>query len=304
MSTFNRGLDKEFVDVLNEEYEKGGWLRGFVDDRDIFLAIRESYVNFYYRGCSLLRLAWKAGAMVGKIHYKYLLRPALDNPYIEVVNGRPDLPGDAKSLFLRDFNNIGDLKRAVQPYAGAEKTGVHDILISNHNIVDVEIAFGTGGTDEADASAPRVDFAAVQDSDEDAEIVFFEAKYFDNKALRASGDAKPDVVRQIETYSRKLRENRDAVIQSYRRACGNLTSVHGVGKRHPERHAMLEGIEDGSRMLRVDENPVLIVFGFDADQRAGKNWRPHREKLDTLLDGRVFFKGGSKKFVRGVSLKA
>ena len=90
-------MDDEFVRAFNEEYDKGNWLRGLVDDKEVFLAIRENYVNFYYRGCSLLRLDWKGGAMTGEVHYKYLLQPDLTNPYVPVVEGIPDLPDDARS---------------------------------------------------------------------------------------------------------------------------------------------------------------------------------------------------------------
>ena len=72
--------------------------------------------------------------------------------------------------------------------------------------------------------------------------------------------------------------------------------------RNPQRHAMIEAIADGSRELLLDNDPVLIVFGFDADQRVGKNWEPHRETLEAKLGRRVFFKGDSKEFVRGISV--
>ena len=124
-------------------------------------------------------------------------------------------------------------------------------------------------------------------------------KHFDNGDLRASGDAEPKVVRQIETYSRLLRENRNAVIDSYRRVCCNLLGLRGL----EERYATLEGIANNSRELLVDEDPVLIVFGFDADQKDGANWRPHREKLAKKLGKeRVILKGGSKKLVHGISV--
>ena len=299
MSTFNRGLDKAFVDALNEEYDKGGWWRNLVDDKDTFIAIRENYVNAYYCGCSLLKLIWKTGVIVGEIHYKYLLRSSICNQYeyVRVVDGRANLPDDTKSMFLSDiYNNVDDLKNAVGIYAEDEKKGVQNILDSNPNILDVEIAFGVGG------SAPRVDLVAIQNSSESAEIVFFEAKRFDNrKELRADGRAKPKVIQQIETYQRKLRENRDAVIDSYRRVCCNLRSLRGMAERYPERHAMLEGVADGSRKLLVDENPGLLVFGFDADQKDGKNWKPHCEKLKTMLPKRAFFKGDSRDFVCDIS---
>lgn len=70
MSVFNRGLDDAFVTAFNEEYDRGTWLSRLVDDKDVFLAIRENYVNFYYRGCSLLRLDLLDRSMFGEIHYK------------------------------------------------------------------------------------------------------------------------------------------------------------------------------------------------------------------------------------------
>ena len=59
-------------------------------------------------------------------------------------------------------------------------------------------------------------------------------------------------------------------------------------------YAMIESISDGSRALLLDNDPVLIVFGFDADQRDGENWKRHRKKLEEKLGRRVFFKGDSK----------
>ena len=302
MSTFKRGLDRGFVDAFNEEYEKGGWLKGLVDDKDVFLAIRENSVNFYHRGCSLLKLDWKGGAMTGEVHYKYLLRPDLPNPYVRVRvgDGSPDLPD---GLFLDSLSDVESLKKAVQPHAGGEKSGVHDILAANNNILDVEIAFGGGGRGEPGPSAPRVDFAAMRPDDGGAEIVFFEAKHFDNhSALRARGDNPPKVIKQMEAYARKLDESRDAVRESYARICHNLSCLSGVAARHPERHAVLERIRTDPGSLRIDTNPVLIVFGFDDDQRTGTSWGPHLEKLKNLLDGRVHLKGKSKEFVRGISV--
>ena len=144
MSTFSRGLDGAFIDALNGEYDKCGWWHRLVHDPDVFIAIRDNYVNAYYRGCSLAKLSWQAQdeTIVGQIHYKYLLRPSSPNEYVEVVGGKAKLPDDMSTWFLRDLSDVDSLKRAVLPYAGAEKTGVHDILKANANIVDVEVAFG------------------------------------------------------------------------------------------------------------------------------------------------------------------
>ena len=298
MSTFNRGLDDAFVEALNQEYDKGGWWHRFVHDPDVFLAIRENYMNAYYRGCSLLKIELKDRAIVGQIHYKYLLCPSTPNKYVKVEGGRANLD-DMESWFLTDVNDIDSLKKAVEPYAGDEKTGIQDILKANFNILDVEIAFGK---DESESGAPRLDFAALQQaSGNGVKVVFFEAKRFDDGALRKQDAEKPEVVEQMATYQSKLCANRDAVIKSYCRVCSNLRSLHGVAERHPERHAMLESVASGAAELTIDEKPVLIVFGFDGDQKVGKHWKPHRKKLQRMLEGRVHLRGNSAGFRSGIS---
>ena len=68
-TTFTRGLCAEFVEQLNALYDQpNSWWRTMVDAEDLFLAVRENYVNIYYRGCSLLELPkWQTAAKpVGK----------------------------------------------------------------------------------------------------------------------------------------------------------------------------------------------------------------------------------------------
>ena len=109
-------------------------------------------------------------------------------------------------MFTKDMADINALKKAAKPYAGDGKTGVHNIVLANWNVVDLEIAFVTSSSDEADKSASFIDFAALQKTGRGFEIVFFEAKHFSNGALRASGDAVPKVIGQIERYKNLLEE--------------------------------------------------------------------------------------------------
>ena len=97
-----------------------------------------------------------------------------------------------------------------------------------------------------------------------------------------------------------LKQNRKMVAESYGRICRNFVCLRGMSERHPKRHAMLERIKD--KRLSINENPRLVVFGFDDAQKKGKDWKPHRQKLDqTLGRERVLLKGKSKKFRRGIS---
>ena len=301
--TFSRGLQAEFVEALNKLYDQpDSWWRRLVDDRGLFLAVRNNYVNVYWLGCSLLKLKPQAGGVFGEVHYKYLLRPRLTtSEYIKVVDGRPAPLPPVEEVFTRTLAETDALKTAAGPYAGAEKAGVHDVVLSNWNVVDIEIAFATSSNDETESSAPRVDFAALQRRNKHIEIAFFEAKDFTNRELRRRGDADPEVIGQIETYSGLLCDRHDEIVDSYRRVCGNLLRLRGLDERHAERHEMLKGIADSSTPLKVNVEPRLVVFGFDADQRDGKNWRTHRDKLRHQLGDRVIFRGNPKGFTRGIS---
>ena len=302
--TFRRGLEPGFVETLNALYDRPhSWWRTLVDDKEVFLAVRDNYVNVYHLGCSLLKLKPKLGGidLVGEVHYKYLLAPRLaTSDYIRIVDGRPDSLPPIEQVFTQNLADIDALKTAAKPYAGVEKSGVHDIVHSNWNVVDVEVAFSVG-SDKLEKSAPRVDFAALQRRNRHVEIVFFEAKEFANSELRKSANADPEVVKQIEKYSGLLRNNHDKVVDSYRQVCCNLLNLRGLAERHPRRHEMLKGIVSGSTALTVDVEPWLVIFGFDADQRDGKHWRPHRDKLVDRLGGRVLFRGSAKGFTGGIS---
>lgn len=298
--TFKRGLSQEFVDRLNELYSAGGWWRNLVDDKELFLAIRDDYINFYFRGCSILKLDWsrRNRTLTGKIHYKYLLKPTIKgSKYIKFGEYGLDLP-ELRSLFLDSLDDVNELKRAVKRYADAEKSGVHNVVINdkNPNVLDLEIAISKG------KSAPRVDLVALHDDTDRSgtiRLVFYEAKHFKNGELRSSTSEIP-VVGQMGGYSRLLNEHRDALLASYRQVCCNLYGLQGVGQQNERRHRILQDISTKSKELEIDDQPRLIVFGFDKDQRDGKNWEPHAKNLTNALGKkRALFAGKPKDIQLG-----
>jgi len=185
MSVFRRGLSQPFVDALRDEYEKDGWWRGMADHPDLFLAIRDDSLNLYYKGNSVLQLAYARDRLVGRTHYKYVLNPSEKAPYVHWVDGRMDREKSRPSL-IENLDDPGAIVRASEPYVGEEKEGVHGIVQANPNVVDVEIALGSEHL--------CLDFAAFQrKADGGVELRFFEAKLFGNKDLRAQGHDAPAV---------------------------------------------------------------------------------------------------------------
>lgn len=298
MFAFNRGINRDFVSRLNAEYERGGWWRAIVSDPNLFIAIRDGYLNVYWNGNSLLKLTLDGDRLAGEAHYKYLLRPDLPKPYVPIDGGVAVLP-DASALFQNDLSDVAALKRAAAPYAGDEKAGVHRIIMSNPNILDVEVAFGVVGNGAP--STRRIDFAALHAAPTGAEIVFFEAKQFANKEVRALGETAPPVVGQIEGYRKLIAEHAGALERSYRAVCGNLVDLYGVRDRYAASVDLMRRLASGDATLHINESVWLVLFGFDSDQRDGQVWAGHRRKLEAALGKRLLLKGDPQGFTRGIS---
>lgn len=296
MSEFKRGISQKFVDRLNAEYEARGWWRTIADDRELFIAIRKDYINIYLNGNSLLKLWLEGKELVGETHYKYLLAPESPHPYAKVFGGKPRIE-NAASFFMDDLSNLRDLKRSANVYYEEEKKGVHQIVMSNFNVIDVEIAFSAKNEKTSKSGASRIDFAALRHGQDGPEVVFYEAKLFANKELRAS-DEKIAVLNQLHRYKSFLHEKRTVLINSYRAVCGNLASLEGIKDRYKLMLDLMRNIEK----LSVNEEVRLVIFGFDIDQSTGANWAVHHEKLEKALGERLLLKGDAKRFTKGISL--
>ncbi|MCH8842584.1 MAG: hypothetical protein IID61_06345 [SAR324 cluster bacterium] len=121
---FSKGLNSDFVSALNDEYKAGGWWKSLITDPELFVGIRNNYLNIYYCGNSLIKLENKNGALIGNTHYKYAIDPNL-NEYIESKNGAFTLtPKTLKSIFIQNRENVNALKSASRMYSGVEKSGI------------------------------------------------------------------------------------------------------------------------------------------------------------------------------------
>jgi hypothetical protein len=105
-------------------------------------------------------------------------------------------------------------------------------LQNNPGVIDVEVAFGLEADDEAVPATRRIDFAALRRTSKGAEIIFYEAKLFTNKEVKAKDAVIPPVIAKIEGYERLLKKHAGELIESYREVCGNLASLDGVRERH------------------------------------------------------------------------
>lgn len=305
---FNRGLNSEFVAALNQAYKKQTWWKTMMDDPDLHLGIRYNYLNIYYAGNSLINLSYKNDQLLGKTHYKYLLDP-YKNLYIQSSDGKANPNNiNLQTLFIKDLHELKPIKRASLSYAGEEKKGIQKILMSNHNIIDVEIALtDEGAKEEVEGSpdverkrstAPRIDFAALQKRDKVWELLFFEAKLFSNSDIRASENKEPKIVQQIKTYNKLIEDQLPNIKESYIRVCKNLMDLEG--KILTKKKAVVEEVAQKEN-LTISPRPRLIIFGFDRDQQKGRLAQDLERLKDFLKENPIYSKGDSYGFTSGIS---
>lgn len=281
MSEFNRGLSPEFIGQLKEEGTKGSWWADALNDPKLFVAVREEYLNVYWRGQSLFLV--KPGLRV-TTHVKFLVDPKLADQ-VSLVEGKFDVGGLVQRGFARDYNGpatLAKMKTAAGLFAGPEKTGCHEIILANPAVIDREIAFpgiippDDGGPDE---TAGQVDLLSLEPDGDAVRLVFWEAKHFTNGDLRARGANVP-VCKQIARYRQYLSEHCDDIEKSYRRVVRNLVDIDNM-RRKPRLPPLIREVADGTRELALGAEPKvgIVIFGFNKAEKDDANWKHHLERL-------------------------
>jgi hypothetical protein len=167
-----------------------------------------------------------------------------------------------------------------------EKQGVHAIVRANENIIDVEIRLDAKDLN-SDRDQPRIDIAAFEQRPDGVELVFWEAKLFANKELRAAGPAP--VVKQIKEYQQVLQARQSDVLSSYRRVAKNLVAIAQMSDGIRKVGSAIQAVADGEELrMSSTANVGLVIFGFDADQKAvGGIGHKHFEKLKAELGDKM-----------------
>lgn len=301
---YKQGLNCAFVDRLNNLHSipGGEWWRKMLDDPELFVAIRNNYLNVYYRGCSLAKLMLVDGEVVAETHYKYLLKPTVSKPYVRSLAGEFQLtdhwPSGLAGPFTSHLSNLSALKSAAKVYAGGEKKFVGEVIKKNRNVVDVEIALtkdavdATADQESKSARAKRIDIVALRWEGSNPTLDFYEVKLFSNNDIRATNVAK--VIKQITGYEELLEKYEVQIRDGFRRSCDNLVELDGI---RPERKSWAQTVRDNQDRLTINTKPFLVIGEYDGDQKVGKVWKVHRDKLSHSLGAKRLLLGGSPKSI-------
>jgi hypothetical protein len=268
MVEFKRGIrNDKFIKALERLSRIDGWWRDVLLDKSLIIAVRDESLNVYWRGQSIFYVVMQNDdTVVATTHSKYLLNPDLSKQVSFDGNSFAIGPIEATAL-IRTYEpgkTLNKLKRAADLFSGDEKRGVHDIVTSNDNIVDVEITMRGSGVLDA-GLLPRADIAAFDEDKRGIRLVLWEAKTFYNKELRLTG--KKNVVNQIKKYKDVVTALRPSIIKSYKCVAKNLIAIADMSGGHRKYNESIRKVAKGAELvIREPADVGLIVFGYDAAQ--------------------------------------
>ncbi len=261
MSEFKRGItNQNFITELNSNK----YWQQMVKDEDLFIAIRNEYLNVYYYGQSICKVRFIKNKIKWTSHTKYL---GIDeDAYIET--------GDY-------LEKIDELKQNARKSRRKEKEQVKQKILDDKRlcILDVEITFGREGS----SGRRSIDFLAIEkDSNDKLKLVFYEAKLFDNPEIRARGI--PKVFEQIDNYEKALKDtnHQREILTSYKTIYENIKALNLNNKTN-----LVNLIGVDSSKLEIDTEPRLIIFAIDKNKKDDI----HIQKLKTQFgDKRLILK--------------
>ena len=277
MGDFGKSFPR--MDVLRKE--RPAWWQDILDykfedvsraQQPLFLAVRNGYLNAYVEGQSVLKVQFKGTKLNAEIHHKYVADGAEGQLY-KIFDGK-DVGGicyDGKVMLSQWVERARQYARPKGTgVIVSEKQGVAVIASRNPHVIDVEM--GLPGR-----VADRIDVVALERAGSAINIVFYEAKLFQNGALRAR-TFPPKVLQQLSRYEDWLKESGqdEKVTRAYRETCKLLIELRTMQGTPAVHDLIVEASKDGSN-LRIDPKPRLIVFGYDEPR--SDHWRPHEDVL-------------------------
>ncbi|MCK1564292.1 hypothetical protein IVB08_10010 [Bradyrhizobium sp. 173] len=316
LKSFKRGLSRQQIAGLKQlsDSSSDNWWKELLETNDLLLAVRGGYLNAYIKGQSVLRIGFEKQAAEAvqprlAIHYKYLVKPELENkdPYISFDGRTFDL--DPTAIVNTEYKSgltLPQLIKTAARFAAAEKSGVHKIARKEPKVVDFEIAFTKAGNN-GDPSAPRMDLAVLIPSAGGAELAFCEAKCADNGELwnlEKRGQEKWNaayfprstaVVAQIRKYEQFIqnKDNEKGLIDSYVKVCRTLVEISSQSSTRTV-DDLIKQVADGRSRLLIHPHVYLLIYDFGRDQRDGRLAKRRKELRDQGL--KIIAKGNPGEF--------
>ena len=216
----------------------------------VFPAVRDELIDFYWGGGKLFSYKPKSGF---ETHHKYasvmvcnigdyISEYALQNGELQLIQN-----------FCEGYERI---KENCERYSGVEALGVSSLYerfscakneASSVVILDIEASFAKEDSQGKD----RIDIVSLDM--ENGTIRFIEAKHYSNNASLRTSSGKPAIYTQMSRYAKQIQQKSDSILESYRNHVQVINTLFSVNIAEP---------------VTIDPEPLLLIFGFDNEQRS------------------------------------
>jgi hypothetical protein len=269
---FQRALDQEFIDALNQLHDQpSSWWRKLVDSADVFLAIRNNCINAYSCGMSIGKIVREGTSIRLLVHEEYLTLTGRD-PYVDLLSGQTSRVRQVVFDEKGYLAHLSRIKKRAGRFAGDERKGTNKVACRVLTVLDMESAFEDKLDQEPDpesetevlADRGRMDLIVLTS---DLRLVVVEAKLYSNGELRAKGT--PKVCGQLEDYHRFLTAQRRPLEVAYRKVVSIYGKLRGGFFEKRAGHPNWRKGMDTPNSITIDPVPRLLIFGFDELQKRG-----------------------------------
>lgn len=237
------------------------WWTMFCNDKKVYIDIRkDNYINIYYFGGSVAKIAWEKGSFVAETNAKYL-PPSIIN---SAANNRDE---NYFKLKLEDFdeNLFEDIKAKINSEylrltgnneKPAEKWIQGRLIISSANYIDSEFQFNK----DVEIGKLRIDLVELSDG----VLSFVELKGISDSRLR--NDPKrntkiPEIIDQMKKYKLFINKYESEICDYYRKLI-NIKKSLGL-------------LENTSNQFIVNRNPKLVIVNTYNKITTPRNSRIH-----------------------------
>ena len=280
MADFNRDFpanelsdwltDHRQPNIVTSLFQRWAFPGEQIDSRRMLrLAVRDKYLNFYYRGQSVAKLALSKKVPKVLVHRKYVEADQAED-YCAFA-GEALVISDADAKVNRWVNNA-------KAHVCVEKAFVDDLVGANSGVIDLEMALSVERVSGKGAYAPRMDIVVAQtDGDRSPVIAFWEAKCADNAGLRSSKDFQkspeglqisgPKVIGQTDQYEHWFDDRREArVIGAYAKAVQIMSNllVHADLSHEPACQNVWEQLSNATARTLL-RRPGIVVGNYAVD---------------------------------------
>ncbi len=250
--------------------------------RHLRAAFRGGSMNFYCGGQSIAKVNFGHRGLQAKIHGKYVYGlKGTGQKCVTLTSKEFPAFGTGQPVPYGD-QHLQEWIASAQRHIGHEKRFVDLIVAHNRDVIDLEMGLPAYIPEER--RAPRMDLVALEPHECGWRVVLWEVKLVADPRLRCEGDKQPEVLKQLEAYTKWLRfgDHENRVAEAYQQTCRLLVKLHAIAKCvRPDIEELGPGIQavakSNATPPSIDVKPRLLIIYDKNDKSFIENG--HLDKL-------------------------